>query len=576
MGVRSRSGIALLLVTVMISAPLGGCLFTEEEASADASSLSVTPEVLEAGVFQPVELKAKAAMSVYIPYLVRDPMTGFIQNSTVVDLSSGSTSTIEILAPPRADSVMLLVGEKGRIHWPIRDVDESWTTWLMRGGDAANDGNGVQRIPHSENSTLDSMNHSIENGGRVTVKTINSMRVQTVGIDQGGAHSGGMLHGRMVYDQVYEMGNPTVTIDPIDGRAGYFYRWAGQGNPAYEDAAQYLISELEGFGLEVMAHRFEFTDIFGVQNPEAYNICGYKWGSETPDEWLVFGAHFDGAPPANGLLLDPHVTGTRSYGCSQCWYDNLIGSGSLLASAQVLAEFETRRTMVFCLWSGEEGGKRGSDYWTEYYVKEDNPHVSVTNYINLDMAGVNWPGGGGAPHGDPDPQIDEDGYPKDSEVWPLRVYLGPGPNHDKFDQPEIVGLSNWIGSDALGLEEQIGTLVGTNYSSDTWKTDIWLDMDRPEVIIYEDTTARSDHASFQDNLGTVTVGFGGLVDGYWCYHQTCDTNEEMEDWMNTIGKDYGEENTGLANIANSLDMITWWALMTFFHCDEKPVLNALE
>ena len=90
MGVRSRSGIALLLVTVMISAPLGGCLFNEEESSADASSLSVLPEVLEAGVFQSVELSAKASMSVYIPYLVIDPETGFVQNSTVVDLSSGS------------------------------------------------------------------------------------------------------------------------------------------------------------------------------------------------------------------------------------------------------------------------------------------------------------------------------------------------------------------------------------------------------------------------------------------------------------------------------------------------------
>ena len=51
MGVRSRSGIALLLVSVMVSAPLGGCLFTEEEGEADASSLIVSPEVLEAGVF---------------------------------------------------------------------------------------------------------------------------------------------------------------------------------------------------------------------------------------------------------------------------------------------------------------------------------------------------------------------------------------------------------------------------------------------------------------------------------------------------------------------------------------------
>ena len=54
------------------------------------------------------------------------------------------------------------------------------------------------------------------------------------------------------------------------------------------------------------------------------------------------------------------------------------------------------------------GRKKRSDYWTDYYVKEDNPDVVITNYINLDMAGVNWPGGGGAPHGDPDPAIDEE------------------------------------------------------------------------------------------------------------------------------------------------------------------------
>ena len=40
--------------------------------------------------------------------------------------------------------------------------------------------------------------------------------------------------------------------------------------------------------------------------------------------------------------------------------------------------------------------KRSSDFWTDYWVKEDNPDVEVTNYVNLDMAGVNWPGGGGA------------------------------------------------------------------------------------------------------------------------------------------------------------------------------------
>ncbi|MDA8818514.1 hypothetical protein N9N11_01915, partial [Candidatus Poseidoniales archaeon] len=117
-------------------------------------------------------------------------------------------------------------------------------------------------------------------------------------------------------------------------------------------------------------------------------------------------------------------------------------------------------------------------------------------------------------------------------------------------------------------------LVGEGFAEDTWKVDDWLDRGRPEIVIYEDVTARSDHASFQTNLDTVTIGFGGLVDGYWCYHQTCDTREEMEIWMDTTGKGYGEEHSGVSNLIDSLDIITWWAAYSFFHLDEKPVLNA--
>ena len=563
---------AVLMVFVMLSAPLSGCLGSSDSELA-SDDLEIAPGTLVSGVFQDVTLEADQGMSVFVPYLVRDPITGFVQNSTVVDIDKGASFTLDLLAPPRSSLLVMLIGEPGRVNWPVRAANESWGSWLERGGEDGEGGLGVSRT--NANATLDVLNSSGETGGSVLVKTLLSERASTVPVGEGGAHSSGLVHGRDVYETLFEMTDPANSLDPVDGKAGYWDRWAGQGNPAYEDAAQYLISELSSFGLEVMAHRFEFTDILGNQNPESYNVCAYKWGSVFADEWLVFGAHFDIAPPVNMVLLDPHVTGQRTYGTRVGAYDNSAGTSMVLETARALADFETRRTMVFCLWSGEEGGKRGSDYWTDYYVKEDNPDVTVTNYINLDMAGVNWPGGGGAPHGDPDPQIDEDGYPKDSEVWPMRVYIGPGPNHDSLDQPGMVGLSNWIGSDALGLEEQMGTLVGEGYSADTWKTDVWLDMERPEIIVYEDTTARSDHASFQDNLGTVTVGFGGLVDGYWCYHQTCDTLDEMEQWMDTTGKGYGEENTGVANVVNSVDMITWWALMTFFHCDEQPILNAL-
>jgi len=569
-----RTNVATLLVLLMLSAPLSGC-FSSSDSNPSEGDLEVGITTLEGGFFQNVELSASSSMSVFIPYLIIENSNDYVQNSTIINLEKGDSHTLSILAPPRTENMIFMIGELGRNFWPIRDQGESWMTWLERGGDRDNSNNGIERVPASGNNTYDTVNHSSKTGGSVIVKLISIDRPMSLSKDEGGVHSTGIVDGRSVYNRLYEMTDPTDSFDIIDGKEGYYDRWAGQGNPAYEDAAQYLISELSSFGLEVIGHRFEFTDITGSQNPEAYNICAYKWGTEVENEWLVFGAHFDVAPPVNGVLLDPHIIGERTYGTRVGAYDNTAGTSMVMETAKALADFESRRTMVFCLWSGEEGGKRGSDYWTEYYVGEDNPDVTITNYINLDMAGVNWPGGGGAPHGDPDPAIDEDGYPKDAEVWPMRVYIGPGPNHDRLDQPEMVGLSNWIGSDALGLEEQMGTLVGTNYSADTWKTSVWLDMDRPEIIVYEDTTARSDHASFQDNLDVVTIGFVGIVDGYWCYHQVCDTLEEMEAWMDTTGKDYGEENTGVANLVNSLDMITWWALMTFFHCDEKPVLNSL-
>ena len=558
---------------LMLLSSVSGCFWRGGDA-AGPEDLTLSAEGISAGFFQDVGFEAKASMSVFIPYLIIDPSTLFVQNSTVLDLSRGERLSVSILAPPRTETMLFMIGESGRQNWPIRNQEESWVSWLSRSGERGEAGNGIIRVAHGLNSTYDSVNHSSETGGAVGIRTFNIQRGMDLGLEVGGAHSTGIIHGRTVYDRLYEITDPAISLFSVDGRQGYYDRWAGQGNAAYEDGAQYLIDELSSFGLEVRQHRFEFTDIFRVQNPEAYNICAYKWGSESIDEWLVFGAHFDIAPPANAVILDPHTTGSRSYGTRVGAYDNTAGTSMVLETARVLANFESRRTMVFCLWSGEEGGKRGSDYWTEYYVAEDHPEVTVTNYINLDMAGVNWPGGGGAPHGDPDPQIDENGYPKDSEIWPMRVYIGPSLDHDVVNQPGMVGLSNWIGSDALGLEEQMGTLVGVNYSDETWKTDVWLDMDRPEIIVYEDTTARSDHASFQENLGTVTVGFGGLVDGYWCYHQTCDTLQEMEDWMDTNGKGYGEENTGVANLVNSLDLITWWALLIFFHCDESPVLNA--
>ena len=578
---------ALGLVCIMMLAPLAGCFGeTGEDSRVGTGDVTITPETLIGGVFQGLTIAADRDLSAYIPYLILNTDTQFVQNSTVIDLKAGESVLLTVLAPPRTDTAVVLLGEYGRESWPVRSIDESWKTWWERGGFEAESGQGVSRVAGMNNS-IDTVNTTLSNGGAATPILLTIERPQAPGFaeSEGGRHSTGLVDGRTVFNYINVMSDETIDpTDAADGAVGYLDRWAGQGNAAYEDAAQYLIQTMEHFGLEVIVQRFVYDSLMtGAQNPEAYNICGYRWGEIDRDKWMVFGAHFDIAPPINGGMLDPHIFG-RTYGTRVGAYDNTAGTSMVLTVAEAMADYNTRNTMVFCLWSGEEGGKRGSDFWTDYWVREDNPNVEVTNYVSLDMAGVNWPGGGGAPCGDvhgggegncdPEPQVDPDGYPKDEEVWPMRVYIGPSLDHDVMNQPGMVGLAMWIGSDAIGVEEQMSPLLGEGYDAETWKVDDWMAKDRPEIIVYEDTTARSDHATFQDNLGTVTMGFGGLVDGYWCYHQTCDTVDEMIDWMDTTGKDYGEERSGTSNLVDALDTITWWATFSFFHLDQDPIRNA--
>ena len=581
----SRNGAAILIILLMVFAPLSGC-FGKGEEGPSSDDAEITPAVWVGGVFQGITISAESDLSAFVPYLIQNPDTGFVQNSTVIDIRAGESVLLSILAPPRTDTAIILIGDYGRENWPIREINESWRTWYERGAFELSNNPSIQRVA-AENNSLDTIVSSNASSNEAIALKIPINRPMKAAFTEtlGGRHSTGFVNGLNVFNYISHISDETFDpTDLADNAVGYLDRWAGQGNAAYEDAALYLIGQMEDFGLEVITQRFVYESTeTGAVNPEAYNVCGYRFGEVDPNKWMVFGAHFDIAPPVNAAMLDPHIFG-RTYGTRVGAYDNTAGTSMVLEVARAMANYPTRNTMVFCLWSGEEGGKRGSDYWTDEWVKEDNPDVEVTNYVNLDMAGVNWPGGGGAPCGDghgggdgdcdPQPEVDPDGYPKDEEVWPMRVYIGPSLDHDVMNQPEMVGLAMWIGSDAMGVEEQMAPLIGTGYDADTWKVDDWLEKDRPEIIVYEDTTARSDHATFQDNLGTVTMGFGGLVDGYWCYHQTCDTVDEMIDWMDTTEKDYGEQRSGTSNLVDALDTITWWATYSFFHLDESPIRNS--
>jgi N-acetylated-alpha-linked acidic dipeptidase len=90
-------------------------------------------------------------------------------------------------------------------------------------------------------------------------------------------------------------------------------------------------------------------------------------GAVWPDEWIVRGNHHDA-----------WVNGAD---------DPVSGAAALLEEARSLAEllkqgWKPRRTIVYCLWDGEEEGLLGSTEWAETHADELRRHAVA--YINSD------------------------------------------------------------------------------------------------------------------------------------------------------------------------------------------------
>ncbi len=103
------------------------------------------------------------------------------------------------------------------------------------------------------------------------------------------------------------------------------------------------------------------------------NVLGYIEGSDPKlkDEIVVIGAHLD----HNGKRGDYIFNGAD---------DNGSGSVGVLSLARAFATSpeKPKRTMLFCLWTGEEEGLLGSRY---YVTNPAFPIEKTVAYINLDM-----------------------------------------------------------------------------------------------------------------------------------------------------------------------------------------------
>ncbi len=125
---------------------------------------------------------------------------------------------------------------------------------------------------------------------------------------------------------------------------------------------------------------YKKTDLYGEKfgNYECRNVIARLTGNDPKlkDEYIVLGAHFDHLGVRNGQVYN---------GAD----DNASGSGVVMEVARLMAKhkLQPKRTVYFCLWTGEELGLIGSQYWA------DNPTAGATLdnvviYFNMDMVGL--------------------------------------------------------------------------------------------------------------------------------------------------------------------------------------------
>jgi N-acetylated-alpha-linked acidic dipeptidase len=98
-----------------------------------------------------------------------------------------------------------------------------------------------------------------------------------------------------------------------------------------------------------------------------YNVIAKMKGSTFPDQWVLRGNHHDA-----------WVIGAR---------DPISGLVPLLEQARVTSQmtrsgWRPKRTLVFCVWDGEEPGMLGSTEWVEHH--RDELKEKAVAYINTD------------------------------------------------------------------------------------------------------------------------------------------------------------------------------------------------
>jgi len=114
------------------------------------------------------------------------------------------------------------------------------------------------------------------------------------------------------------------------------------------------------------------------KNNVARNVIAKIEGSDPSlkGEYVITGGHLDHNGVTNGVVYN---------GAD----DNASGSAVVMEVARVIAagKVQPKRTLIFCLWTGEEQGLIGSQYYSDHPTDSVKMDKTVA-YFNMDMVGL--------------------------------------------------------------------------------------------------------------------------------------------------------------------------------------------
>lgn len=123
----------------------------------------------------------------------------------------------------------------------------------------------------------------------------------------------------------------------------------------------------------VIKHDFKLENLSITETGD--NILAVQWGTTTPEEYVICGAHYD------SYAWDGYDPDTiRSPGAD----DNASGVAGILETARILSNYTFDRTIIYANWCAEECGLVGSAAYASECAAQN---MDIVGYFNLDMTG---------------------------------------------------------------------------------------------------------------------------------------------------------------------------------------------